>query len=248
MTAVGQTDFTAALLAPDLPVPPGLCDPQGRPAGKRFDVYRNNVTVSLMKALETAFPALAKALGAQNFQALAAVFVRQHPPTSPLMMHYGGALPGFLETFAPLARHPWLADLARLELALRASYHAADAAPVPRATLEALTPDAMLAARPRLAPALRLIRSRWPVLSLWRQQIEGAAPPDTQAGQAVLILRPDYDPVPHLLAPGGATFILALQDGQTLGSALDRATAAVPGFDLTATLGLLIGGQAVTDI
>ena len=42
-----QSDFTAAILDPDAPVPPGLLDPEGRPAGKRFNVYRNNLAASL---------------------------------------------------------------------------------------------------------------------------------------------------------------------------------------------------------
>ena len=47
---VPQDDFVAALLRPDADVPLGLSDPEGRPAGKRFNVYRNNVAVSLKDA------------------------------------------------------------------------------------------------------------------------------------------------------------------------------------------------------
>lgn len=132
---IDQVEFRAALLNPAHPVPAGLTDPEGRPAGKRFDVYRNNVTVSLMKALEAGFPAIAAFLGTENFRILAGTFVRQHPPASPVMQQYGAELPGFLEAFAPLRTCPWLGDLARLELALRSSYHAADAPPVPPETL-----------------------------------------------------------------------------------------------------------------
>jgi len=39
-----QDSFTDALLNPDLATPSGLVDPKGRVAGKRFDVYRNNVS------------------------------------------------------------------------------------------------------------------------------------------------------------------------------------------------------------
>ena len=58
-----QSAFAAALMDPTQPAPEGLRDPFGGPAGKRFDVYRNNVAVSLTEALETGFSHRAKAGG-----------------------------------------------------------------------------------------------------------------------------------------------------------------------------------------
>ena len=92
---VSQTDFTAALLNADLATPAGMVDYQGRPAGKRFDVYRNNVVVSLIDAMETAFPAIHKLVGDEFFKAMAGIYVRAHPPTTPMMMFYGEAFPEF---------------------------------------------------------------------------------------------------------------------------------------------------------
>ena len=74
--SVGQTDFQAALLDADLPVPPGLSDGQGNAAGKRFAVYRNNVAVSLTEALITAFPSIYTLVGDQFFRAMAGSFLR----------------------------------------------------------------------------------------------------------------------------------------------------------------------------
>ena len=44
-------DFAQALLAPEAPSPASTRDPCGGAAGVRFDVYRNNVTVSLIEAM-----------------------------------------------------------------------------------------------------------------------------------------------------------------------------------------------------
>ncbi|MGL4280159.1 MAG: DNA-binding domain-containing protein, partial [Albidovulum sp.] len=150
-----QSDFHAALLDPERPAPHGLTDPEGRPAGRRFDVYRNNVAVSLTEALRQAFPVVRKLVGEAFFTAMAREHARRFPPRSPLLMFYGEDMPGFLAGFPPVAHLGYLPDIARLELALRQSYHAADAKPLAVETLQSLAPEAFLAARIRLAPALR---------------------------------------------------------------------------------------------
>ena len=236
--------FRDAILNPDLGAPAGVIDPQGRPAGRRFGVYRNNVTVGLTEALRQSFPVIRKLVGDEFFTAMAIEHLRQFPPASPLMMFYGDAMPGFLASFPPVVHLAYLPDMARLELALRQSYHAADATPIDPARLQGLPPDRLMAARVTLAPALRLVRSDWPIHAIWAANMRGAAPPALDRGEDVLITRPAFDPEPALLPDGAATFIQAFPDGQTFGSAFDVAGS----FDLTATLGLLLAGAAIIDI
>lgn len=243
-----QTDFTNAVLRPDLTPPANLVDPEGRPAGKRFDVYRNNVVYSLCEALVTAFPVLHKLLGEQFFSAMAGIFVRQHPPSSPVLMLYGDQMPAFLEGFAPAQKYPYLADVARLELAMRHSYHAADATPVDAQVFANMPVDQLMGSHLTLAPSLALLRSRYPVYSIWAANMQGQAMPDAPKGEALIITRAEFDPAPHLLPAGGASFIMALQAGDSFGQALEKATAAVAEFDLESTFGLLIAGNAICDI
>lgn len=236
-----QSSFRAAILDPAGSVPSGLTDPDGHPPGRRFDVYRNNVAVGLTEALRQSFPALRKLVGEDFFTAMAREHLRAHPPASPLMMFYGAAMPDFLESFAPVAHLPYLADVARLELALRQSYHAADATPLEGAYLQALPPDRLWSARLTLAPALRLVRSRWPIHAIWAANMRDGAPPDLARAEDVLITRPDFDPQPAVLPRGGAEFLQALLDGATVGTACDVAGT----LDLAATFGLLLAGGAI---
>jgi Putative DNA-binding domain len=245
---VDQTLFRTALLDPKAERPAGLTDGDGQAAGRRFDVYRNNVAVSLTEALETAFPVIAKLIGAANFRTLAAVFLRRHPPTSPLMMFYGAEMPEFLAGFEHTSSIGYLPDIARLELALRESYHAADADPIDPAILQSIPPEALTEATVSLAPSLRLIRSRWPVHAIWLYNTAKDAPKPAMEAQDIAILRPDMDPEPHLLPPGGGAFVSALLDGRTIADALDAATSDTAEFDLSATLGLLIGAGAIVSI
>ncbi|NNE89727.1 MAG: DUF2063 domain-containing protein [Silicimonas sp.] len=244
--SVGQTELREAILDPDAKRPDGLSDGKGHVAGRRFDVYRNNVAVSLAEALETAFPTIVKLVGAENFRVLAGIFLRQHPPSSPLMMFYGAEMPTFLETFEPAKSLPYLPGIAQLEVALRESYHAPDSQPVDPAAFE-IAPEALMASTLGLAPSLRLIRSRFPIHAIWRFNHEDGAPKPQMAAEDVVILRPDMDPEPHLLAPGGGAFVEALLKGKPLGEAHELALVDAA-FDLAQTLSLLIGAGAITHI
>ena len=104
-----QSAFVASLLDQAAPLPAGVVDPQGRPAPKRFSVYRNNVAAGLTRAMEASFPTVRKLVGPQFFAAMAVEFALQHPPKSQLLMQYGDEFAGFLETFPPVksTSHCW---------------------------------------------------------------------------------------------------------------------------------------------
>lgn len=237
--------FRNALLDPEAPVPAGLVDPEGRPAPRRFAVYRNNVVVGLTGALEIGFPVVRKLVGDEFFAAMAREHLRHAPPRSPLMMFYGIDFPAFLEKFPPVAHLPYLADVARLELAMRDSYHAADAAPMPAAALAGVPAAEVGEARLHLAPSLRLIRSAWPIHGIWSANARDAAPVKTFDAQDVVVLRRDYDPEPHLIPAAAAKFIAAVQAGARIEEAAGMAG---PDHDLAATLSLLLAGNGLTGL
>jgi hypothetical protein len=205
----------------------------------RFAIHRNNVTQSLIDALQAGFPVTQHLLGEAFFAATARTFLRQHPPRSPILMLYGADFPDFLRSFAPVQAWPYLADLAALEQAMRESYHAAGAPPIAPETLSQITETHHLT----LAPALRLVRSDWPIWAIWTTK--GEAPLPTSQGTDVLILRPGFDPAPHPLAPSEGRFLAALLAGQDLGQALNGAP---KDFNLTAVLTLLLQGNGLVSL
>lgn len=238
---MNQSAFARALLDPDAALPDGVTDPQGRPSPRRFGVYRNNVTSGLIRVLEAAFPVIRKLVGDEFFAAMAVVFLRAHPPKTRLMMLYGAEFPAFLAQFPPVSHLGYLADIARLEQAIRESYHAADAPALPAEVLARMSEARLMNARLRLAPALGLVCSVWPIHMIWRANT-GAGPAPVAAAEDIVILRPAFDPVPHLLPLGGGAFIAALLAGKPLAAAL---AGVGKNFELTAVLGLLIQGQAI---
>ena len=245
--SVSQTNFRAALMDPSAAVPEGLLDAAERPAGRRFSVYRNNVAVSLTEAMHQAFPVITRLLGPQNMDGLAGIFLRKHPPSSPLMMFYGEEFPEFLANMEQLSHIGYLADVARLELALRRSYHAADSQPAPPDALS-VDPEEIVLARLEFAPAMQVLRSDWPLFSIWRFNSEDGAPKPTAGAEDVLITRPDYDPIPQLLPEGGALWIQQVVAGQSIGEAFEHTSTEFPEFDLGATLALLLQGGAITSV
>lgn len=243
-----QSLFRAALLDPGHPVPPGLTDGQGQPTQKRFAVYRNNVILALTDALRASFPVLCKLLGDQNFDQLAALFARAHPPASPMMMHYGVEMPAFLEGFQPLVHIGYLSDVARLELAMRRSYHAADSAPMEAAMLGAVAPETLMASTLTLAPAVQIIPSAWPLFDIWRFNSVADAPKPRAIAQSVLITRLEFDPEPHPLDPAQLAWMTAIQSGATLAGAQDAALTETADFDLSPLLTLLLQHGAFTHL
>ncbi|MDG4649143.1 DNA-binding domain-containing protein [Roseibacterium sp. SDUM158017] len=240
---VSQSMFAGALLDPARAAPAGLTDARGRPAGRRFDVYRNNVASSLAEALGTGFPVVRRLVGAEFFRAMAGVFLREHPPEDPRLQLWGGRFPGFLVRFEPVAHLPYLPDMARLELGLRQSYHAGDARPL---LLAGRDPAEVLDLRPRLAPATLILPSRFPVLSIWRRNSGDAGLTIGRGPECILISRAGYDPEPRLLPEGGRTLARHLKGRLTLAEALTATQAAEPDADIAGLMRLFLGPGILT--
>lgn len=239
-------EFGAALITADAPTPVGIVGPDGKPAPKRFNVYRNNVIISLTEALAQTFPAIERLVGKDYFKALAKVFVTEHPPCSPVLIWYGDAFAEFIEAFPPLAGYPYLADVARLEWAWLQAYHAADAEPLNQQVLGAVPPERVGEIRFSLHPAARMISSRWPALSLAlanRFAVDDPPHVNLEEPEAVLVTRPDLDVQLQLLRPGAVPFFQEL-GGTTLQEAAVGAFAAHSDFDLSASLSDLLAAGA----
>jgi len=232
-------EFCRALLDPAAATPAGLTGPDGRTAPKRFNVYRNNVIVSLCDALAQSFLAVGALLGEDYFRALARAFVLEHPPESPVLLWYGGEFAEFIENFPPLGAYPYLADVARLEWAWLQSYHAADAAPLDPGALGALAPEAVGEVRFGLHPATRMITSPWAIWDLVRLNRFAPDPQealDPARAQSVLVSRPELDVNVLLLRPGGDVFLGALMRGAGLGEAAGLALEQCAHFNLSECL------------
>lgn len=242
-----QTDFAAALFDAERSPPAGLL---AADTTERFAVYRNNVVHGLSRALAAGFPATEAIVGAEFFAAMAAIYVRISPPRSPVLLQYGDSLPDFLARFEPLAELPYLADVARLELAYTRAFHAGDAAYLPAHRLNEIAADRIGTVRMALHPSLQILRSAHPVAEIWAMNT-GRAPlceiADWSA-QDVLVLRPHYDVAVSVLAPGEAEFLTQLQAGAAMERAASAALEQTDTFDLAAALAAVFTRGAVVAV
>lgn len=245
----GNHAFGPALLDPDLPIPEGIVGPDGEPQQKRFSVYRNNVVVSLMDALDQSFPALKALVGEENFATLSRIYISKFPPQTAMLHFYGDRMGEFLNQFAPLAHAPWLADVARLESAWIEVHHEVDTKPLDTDALTFIHEDRLLDTVFIPHPATRLIPSDFALLDLYHYHIHGGDYPDaTQWCQTALLCRPALDTAIYGLNPIQTCFFKALLNQQSLGESYDRALQLDPEFDLAQAIGLTLSSGMTSTI
>jgi hypothetical protein len=237
--------FTAGLLDPERGVPDAVSGPNGKAAVKRYAVYRNNVTVSLVDALAATFPATQRITGRDFFRAMARFHIRETPPTSPLLFEYGRDFPDFIARYEYAQPMPWLADVARIERAWLDAYHAADAEPLGFGALAAIPPERLAETVFAPHPATRVLRSRYPAVTIFAANRGDGPVGRIEAGEPedALVTRPGLEVFVRHLPPGGAVFLSHLTAGEPLGAAAAAAFAESAGFDLSANIaGVLEAG------
>jgi hypothetical protein len=242
--------FARALLDPDLATPTVVAGPKSKAAVKRYNVYRNNVTVSLINALAAAFPATLRIAGVDFFRAMAGFYVRAIPPTSPLLFEYGQDFPDFIEQYEYAQSVPWLADVARIERAWLDAYHAANVQALMPSDLAAIPSERLPNIVLKPHPATWVIRSRFSAVTVFTagrsdgpaSRVEVVEPEDA------LLTRPALEVEVRQLPPGGAIFLTRLITGESLGAAASAAFSESPSFDLPANIRGLLEAGAFTAV
>jgi hypothetical protein len=239
-----QRELAAALLHPARAIPPGLLGPDREPSPRRFAVHRNNVVVGLTDALKAAFPVVCRIVGMEFFQAMARAYVMSEPPATPILLDYGGGFPSFIAKFDQARSLPYLPDVARIERAWTEAYHSAEAVPLERQAFAAIPNDQVAEMRLDVHPSLRVVRSQFPALTIWRMNVGDGMPGPVElesGGEDALVVRPAADVEVLSMPRGGAEFIRSLANGHSLTAATIEAIRADAAFDLSANLAALIG-------
>ena len=84
------------------------------------------------------------------------------------MVFYGEDFPEFLIDFEHTQKLPYLSDVARLELIRHWAYHAADSCHMTSEDFKQIIPSQFEQSKVYLHPSLQLVRSGYPIFSIWQ--------------------------------------------------------------------------------
>ncbi|MDP9036660.1 MAG: putative DNA-binding domain-containing protein [Myxococcota bacterium] len=236
-----QTWFANAITTPESePEPEGSREADGRltagpslDARARLEIYRRAYHARLIECLLDDYPAVSTALGKSSFEALCRAYIAHHPSCDPSLNSFGASMARFCrEQPLPLlpCAHVFIADLAALEWAIVEVIHAPSAPSSAVRALGDLSAESWATARLVTTPALRLVRSQYPVNVFFQTIRDGGAHrvPEAQPEMTVVYRN---GPTVWRMALTGPMFDLleALVGGDSLGVALDRAAAGFAG-------------------
>lgn len=203
-------------------------------AAARLAIYRRNLHANWRAALADTFPVVARLVGDAFFGEAARRYALAHPSRSGDLHEFGEAFPDFLGAY-PYARDlPYLRDVARLEWAWQAAFHAAEPPPIDLAALARVPEERHGEIRFSLHPAARLVDSEHPVLAIWEanQPERDGTPGRLEGADTVIVHRPALDVQLGLLERADWRFLRALELGDPLEAAATRA-----GYEDAAELG-----------
>ena len=194
-----------------------IADAPGAPASVRVRMYAENLRVKTTDGLGAAYKRLARLLGPTLFQELADAYVRGFPRPRRTMDDLVNGLPAFLALEPGRWGRPDVSDLATLELARNEMGGETTGNPPGPEVLAALAPDEWPSTRLRFIAAVRLLRLRFDVGSLWTCLDQGVEPPPPAAGpHPVLVWREHHTVFHSVLSAEEADALERALAGRTL--------------------------------
>lgn len=203
---------------------------------ERLNIYTNNIFSSLKKILMDDFPFCEKILKKQKFNQASFEFIRNFPPTSGCLLHYGQKFPSFLGVLFP--EFPWIRDVAQLEWAKKELYYTSDTSSLDPAVLNSISSEKYSSLTFEFPKAIFFFKSNFYLSEIWQDNKN--AEDNFQAPQSIpsfsLMIRPKYQVQHYWLSEEDFTFLQALYRQKTLEEAYKEAAAIKTTFNLAEAL------------
>lgn len=210
----------------------------------RLALYRGNMTAIWTSALKNAYPVLYQLVGDDYFEQVARAFGRACPSESGDLNQFGAKLAEFLKTIPDAEDYPYFPDVAALEWQIHAAYYAADADAISLTELlqtVAATEQDVQTVQLEFHPAVSLCTSEWDSVAIWlAHQANTEADTESSLTENIrqtcygLIYRSNWSVELLAISKPAWLALIALQQGSSLGTALEMALDADGEFDINA--------------
>jgi hypothetical protein len=172
-----QREMQSGLLGEESAIEAHIADTPPLTKEARLGIYRHAYVTRLIEALREYYPVLHQILGDEDFEALAAAFIRAHPSVHRSIRWYGREIAAYLRAEAPFAEQPILAEIARFEWRLAESFDSADAGVLDRAALASVEPAEWSDLTFCFHPSVQRLTLEWNTVAVWKALSVEEAPP-----------------------------------------------------------------------
>jgi hypothetical protein len=213
-----QRDLQRHVLDGDAAIADAVIGTAAVPAATRLAVYSNAYRARLAEALADNMPHLREFLGEEAFDAVAARYIHAHPSQLASIRWFGDRLAQELERSH--AEQPWVAELARWEWALAASFDAQDAATVGIEALAAVAPGDWGELRLEFHPSLQQLELQTNAQALFKALSEQQPAPEPailERPQPWLLWRQDLKTQYRSLEPAETAALAVVRSDGTFG-------------------------------
>lgn len=199
---------------------------------RRLQIYHNNVYTSLTEALMSVYPVVERLTGNEFFTFMAHNYIASYPSVSGNLHDFGSHFADFVASVDAVKELVYLPDVARLEWAYHWVFHAASSCCLDVIRLGQISEDQYDHLVFELNPASRLVRSEYPVFSIWKANQQEQGKEDAvdlhEGASMVLVIRRDQQVEFESLAVGEYAFLKSLSLGESFLMACEAAQLAEP--------------------
>lgn len=171
-----QRDLQRHVLTGDETVAAAVNGTPAVPAATRLGVYSNAYRIRLTDALGDNMPNLRALLGEEEFGAVAARYIDEHPSQFASIRWFGDRLAHELERSHP--EQPWIAELARWEWSLATAFDAQDSPTVGIESLATVAPDDWGELRLEFHPSVQVLELSSNAQALFKAFADEQSPPE----------------------------------------------------------------------
>lgn len=213
-----QRDLQRHVVSGDATITGAVNGTPAVPVATRLAVYSSAYRIRLADALGANMPHLRTLLGEDEFGAVAGRYIDEHPSQFASIRWFGDRLPEVLGQSH--GARPWIAELARWEWALAASFDAQDAATLGVESLAAVAPGDWAELQLTFHPSVQYVELTTNAQALFKAMSEEQPPPQPailERPQPWLLWRQDLKTQYRSLDPAEAAALAEMRAGGTFG-------------------------------